>query len=602
LTIERAAGSALAGVRRLSPWARHAIQILVDALAWFSAMTAAVLFRYESDLDDLNWATFVVIVGLATVGQTAIGLMMHLYRGRHPYGSFAEVRTLLVTVVLTTAIVGVPVGIWAAEFGFARGTYFLAAPIAFVVMGGARYIKRLLAERTVRPNPDAQRALVYGAGYLGRSVVRRMRTDRNSPFVPMGILDDSSSRRNTRVDDVRVLGTGDDLPFVARETGATVIVVAIAAADAVLLGRINDLAREAGVQVKVFPPLDEILSGRAGLRDLRNISIEDLVGRHPIDTDVAAVAGYLAGRRVLVTGAGGSIGSEISRQIQRLGPAALVLLDHDETALQQTQLSIQGHGLLDDHRLVLCSIRDTEALATAFERHRPEVVFHAAALKHLPVLERLPREAWLTNVLGTLNVLSAARSVDVDVFVNVSTDKAAEPTSVLGKSKLLAERLTAWAAQDAGKRFLSVRFGNVLGSRGSLVPVLAAQIQAGGPLTVTHPDATRYFMTIPEASQLVIHAGAIGKPGEVLVLDMGEPVRILDIARRMIELSGDSIEIVFTGLRDGEKLHETLVGAEESVDRPIHPKISHAAGSPLPPAALEPDGWRQWRRAHGNGS
>lgn len=590
------AGSLLTKVRSTGPFVRHGIQIVIDAIAWSAALSLAAYFRYEPDFRDFGWIAFWLIVATVIAVQTVVGLLVYLYRGRHPYGSFAEVRALLLTVVVTTVVVGIPVGIWAAQFGFARGTFFLAAPIAFVLMGGFRYLVRLTAERTLRPHPGSELALVYGAGYLGSTVVRRMRTDRNSPFVPVGIIDDSPDRRNSWVDDVRVLGSGDDLSRIARATGATVVIVAIAAADAVLLRRINDLAREADVRVKVFPPLEEILGGRSGLRDIRDIAIEDLIGRFAIDTDVAAVADYLRGRRVLVTGAGGSIGSELSRQIHRLRPSALILLDHDETALQQTQLALEGHGLLDDERLVLCSIRDVEAVTTAFENHRPEVVFHAAALKHLPVLERSPREAWETNVLGTLNVIRAATAVGVEVFVNVSTDKAAEPTSVLGRSKRIGEGLTAWAAEQRGARYLSVRFGNVLGSRGSLIPVFASQIKEGGPVTVTHPDATRYFMTISEASQLVIHAGAIGAPGEVLILDMGDPVRILDIARRMIELSGDPIEIVFTGLRAGEKLHETLVHAGETLRQPINPKISHTAGQPLDPAALTPDGWREWRR------
>lgn len=588
-------GAVMSGLRRRKPFVRHGLQIVVDAVAWTTSMLAALYFRYEPTFEGIGWPTFWIIVASVIVVQTVTGLVLHLYRGRHPYGSFAEVRTLIVTVLLTTIVVGVPVSIWAAEFGLARGTYFLAAPIAFVVMGGARYANRLLSERLMRPLPESKPALVYGAGYLGSAVVRRMRTDRNSPYAPVGLLDDSPSRRNAWVHDVKVLGTGDDLARVAKETGATVVVVAIAAADASFLQRVNALAREAGVQVMVFPPLEEILEGRSGLSDLRDISIEDLIGRHPIDTDVSAVAGYLSGRRVLVTGAGGSIGSELARQIRRLRPAALILLDHDETALQQTQLSIEGHGLLDDERLVLCSIRDADAVAEVFAAQRPEVVFHAAALKHLPVLERSPREAWRTNVLGTRNVIDAALAAGVEVLVNVSTDKAADPTSVLGRSKLLAERLTAWAAATSSRRYLSVRFGNVLGSRGSLIPVFAEQIRAGGPLTVTHPDATRYFMTIAEASQLVIQAGAIGTPGDILVLDMGEPVRILDIAHRMIELSGASIDIQITGLRAGEKLHETLVSVDESIGRPVHPKISLTRGSPLDPTLLKDDGWIAWR-------
>jgi dTDP-glucose 4,6-dehydratase len=302
---------------------------------------------------------------------------------------------------------------------------------------------------------------------------------------------------------------------------------------------------------------------------------------------------------VLVTGAGGSIGSELCRQISIYGPSELIMLDRDETGLQTAQLAVAGHGLLNTRDVVLADIRDLTALLTIFRERRPEVVFHAAALKHLPMLQQYPEEAWKTNVLGTQNVLQAAGEVNVSTFVNVSTDKAANPTSVLGHSKRLAEKLTAGAAVRQSGRYLSVRFGNVIGSRGSMVPTFQALIEAGGPLTITHPDATRYFMTIPEACQLVVQAGGIGEPGEVLILDMGEPVSILEIAERMIAFSGKDIAIRFTGLREGEKLHEELIGLGESDARPRHPKISHTRIEPLSPAAIDFAKWEYRLRTNG---
>lgn len=262
------------------------------------------------------------------------------------------------------------------------------------------------------------------------------------------------------------------------------------------------------------------------------------------------------------------------------------MLDRDETGLQGSQISISGHGLLDTNEVVLADIRDFGTIEEIFLDRRPEIVFHAAALKHLPMLEQYPKEAWQTNVLGTLNVLNAAKAAGVETFVNISTDKAANPTSVLGYSKRLGERLTASFAEETNKAYLSVRFGNVIGSRGSMLPTFAAQIKAGGPVTVTHPDVTRYFMTIPEACALVVQAGAIGSPGEVLILDMGEPIRIMDVAERMIAKSGREIEIVITGLRAGEKMHEELVGTGETDARPVHPKISHTAVEALSMADL----------------
>lgn len=324
----------------------------------------------------------------------------------------------------------------------------------------------------------------------------------------------------------------------------------------------------------------------------RPIDPAELLGPRDVGPEFEVLgAKALRGRRVLVTGAGGSIGSELCRQIMRFEPAELIAVDRDETALQQAQLAISGHGLLDTREVVLADIRDADAIVEIFLERRPDVVFHAGALKHLPMLEQYPREAWKTNVLGTLNVLRASQLVDVDTFVNISTDKAANPTSVLGHSKRLAERLTAWFGATTGKGYVSVRFGNVLGSRGSMLPLFASLLEQGKPLTVTHPDATRYFMSIAEACQLVIQAGAFGRAGEVLILDMGEPVRILDVARQMIERSGRDVEIVFTGLRAGEKLHEELIGTGERAHRPVHPRVSHAIVPPLDPTTAD----REWR-------
>jgi FlaA1/EpsC-like NDP-sugar epimerase len=315
--------------------------------------------------------------------------------------------------------------------------------------------------------------------------------------------------------------------------------------------------------------------------DLRDLPVEVLLGRPAIDTGIAVAGSYLIGKRVLVTGAGGSIGSELCRQIQKFEPAELVMLDHDESALHSVYLSIHQEALMDSRQLMLASIRDVDVLTQEFRARRPEVVFHAAALKHLPMLERHPAEAWKSNVLGTANVIAAARAAGVQRFVGISTDKAANPTSVLGLTKRIGERLIAGVGLADDQVYLSVRFGNVLGSRGSVLTTFADQIATGSPITITHPDVSRYFMTIPEACQLVIQAGAIGRPREVLVLDMGEPVRIVDLARRMMHLAGSEVDIVFTGLRESEKLHEELFSPDEVDSRPLHPLISHVDVPPL---------------------
>ncbi|ALJ19097.1 polysaccharide biosynthesis protein [Microbacterium sp. No. 7] len=575
-----------------APRARHGVQFATDALAWALSLVAAEALRHEFDLARVAWAPLAVVIVAAVLVQLAAGWATHLYRGRYTDGSFEEVRALMGAVGLTTALVAVPLLVLPASLHVSRSVVLIAAPIAFVLMLATRYVRRLAWERDRRPTTSATPVVIFGAGDAGSRLVKALAGDAESPFRIVGMLDDDPARRNAQVRSVRVLGTLDDLPQVVADTDAEAVIVAIGQATAELMRRVHDVAGEAGVRVKVMPPFGEILSNKNRVADLRDISIEDLIGRQPVDTNVESIAGYVTGRRVLVTGAGGSIGSELCRQLARFGPSELIMLDRDETGLQQTQIGTFGHGLLNTRDVVLADIRDADALQRIFADRRPEVVFHAAALKHLPMLEQYPDEAWKTNVLGTLNVLQAARAVGVGTFVNISTDKAANPASVLGHSKRAAERLTAWVAEnEPGKRYLSVRFGNVIGSRGSMLPTFRALIEAGRPVTVTHPDVTRYFMTIPEACQLVVQAGGIGRGGEVLILDMGEPVRILDVARRMIELSGKDVDIVFTGLREGEKMHEELVGRTEHLERPFHPKISHARVEAASPDQLDRADW-----------
>ncbi|NEN05465.1 polysaccharide biosynthesis protein [Diaminobutyricibacter tongyongensis] len=570
---------------------RFGAQFVIDAAAWIVAIYCAAVLRYDFDLEFMAYVTLAFVAAGAVACQLLIGLAFSLYRGRHTYGSFEELRSLLFVACLVALALGLPIAIIGNELWLPRSVMFIALPLALVLMSGARYVKRLYVEHRMKPGDSAQPTLIFGAGYMGRSLVQWMLTDRDSPYLPIALLDDNPVNAKRLIRGVPVLGGLRDLPDVADRTGARVVIVAIARVDAALLRTITDIAEPAGVQVKVLPTLNDVVDGRSKLSDVRDIAIEDLIGRQPVETDVAAIASYLTGRRVLVTGAGGSIGSELCRQISKYAPGELIMLDRDETGLQNAQIAISGHGLLDTSDVVLADIRDADALRQIFHRRRPEVVFHAAALKHLPMLEQYPDEAWKTNVIGTLNVLDAASDVNVSTFVNISTDKAANPTSVLGHSKRIAEKLTAGTALNAQGRYLSVRFGNVIGSRGSMLPTFQSLIDAGGPLTVTHPDVTRYFMTIPEACQLVVQAGGIGEPGEVLILDMGEPVRILDIAERMIAFSGKDIEIRFTGLRQGEKLHEDLIGSAESDARPKHPKISHTRIAPLSVGQLDHDLW-----------
>lgn len=564
----------------------------LDGLAWTVAGLLVVLLRYDFLVPAVVWPfTAMVIAGLVA-GQFAVGFILHLYRGRYLYGSIEEVRALGLAALIVGILLGGALLVWMRQPAEALRSALSATAIALILMLVFRYVP-LVFDRNGKEAPAASRkVLVFGAGWVGQQLITRMLNEtQDAVFSPVGLIDDDLKKRNLRVKGIPVLGTLSQLQAAVEISGATELIIAVGRADAPLLRRVTDAGTAAGLNVLVLPELDKVLQGASRIRDLRDVSIEDLIGRQPVDTDVKSIAGYVTGKRVLVTGAGGSIGGELCRQLAQFGPETLIMLDRDESGLQGSQLSISGHGLLDTDDVVLADIRDVESLREIFRRHRPQVVFHAAALKHLPMLEQYPEEAWKTNVLGTRNVLEAALDVDVDTFVNISTDKAANPSSVLGHSKRVAEKLTVWAANTSGRRYLSVRFGNVIGSRGSMLPMFRTLIEAGGPVTVTHPEVTRYFMTISEACQLVVQAGGIGRPGEVLILDMGEPVRILDIAQRMIAMSGEFIEIVYTGLRPGEKLHEELIGADEVVERPFHPQIQHTSIGSISPQALDLAGW-----------
>ncbi|WP_243635598.1 polysaccharide biosynthesis protein [Kocuria tytonicola] len=569
------------------------IQMILDSVAWIVALWVAVLLRFELHIELVSVGGVVLACLVAVVLQLLVGFSFALYKGRYSFGSFDEAKLLVVVTVIVTLLLEGVLLVLGVSLRIPRSLGFIAFPFACLLMAAFRYLKRMYQESTAKPGDQAQHVVVFGAGALGTFLVHRMMQDPASGFLPVALLDDDPAKKHLRISSVQVMGTLHDAASVLEHTRAGVLIVAISDPDPRTMRRVSDAVEGTGTRVMTVPPLSEMLTGAHQSMDLRDISMEDLIGRRPVDIHVEAIAGYVTGKRVLVTGAGGSIGSELCRQLVGFEPAELIMVDRDETGLQTTQISITGRGLLDGNDTVLCDIRDAESVTTVFEQRRPQVVFHAAALKHVSLLEQYPDEAWKTNVMGSLNVLSAAAAVDVDVFVNISTDKAANPTTALGHSKRVAEKLTAWTGDRTGKRYASVRFGNVFGSRGSMLPLFAEQIRQGGPITVTHPEATRYFMTIPEACQLVIQAGAIARGGEVLILDMGQPVRIMDIAQRLRSMSGrEDIRIEITGLRHGEKLHEDLIGAGETDERPFHPKISHARAERLDPANLDRHVWK----------
>ncbi|MFW5469839.1 polysaccharide biosynthesis protein [Knoellia sp. CPCC 206435] len=565
-------------------FARRSVMVGWDAASWVLALMGFLLVRHEFSLTERMWVIAVAYVAAAVLLQVLGGFASHLYLGRSKVGSFEEVTSLGQVVVANSVILGATFYIAAPLFS--RGIAFVMPALAFLIMASGRWVFRMARQQDRRRQVDGAGvpALIYGAGDAGHQLAGLVDAAGDSPYSIVGFIDDDPRLRFLRVRGYRVLGRGVDLVGAARSAGAEVVVLAISQASPQLIQDVSDRCTEAGLELVVVPPLREMISGRIELDALRAFNVADLLGRRPIETDLSEIAGYVTGKVVLVTGAGGSIGSELARQVRQLGPSQLILLDRDESALHATKLSLDGDGLLDTDDTVLCDIRDKNALCAVFSRLAPEVVFHAAALKHLPMLERFPEEGWKTNVLGTLNVLECAATNGVQHFVNISTDKAADATSVLGQTKRLAERLTAWYAGATGLSFLSVRFGNVLGSRGSVLDTFRAQIDRGGPLTVTDPEVSRFFMTIPEACELVLQAAAIGHPGDVLVLDMGEPVRIIDVARRLIEESGKDVEIAFSGLRDGEKLHEVLLSDEERGRHTAHPLITQVSVPQLPPA------------------
>ncbi|THJ66196.1 polysaccharide biosynthesis protein [Arthrobacter echini] len=568
-------------------------QYLLDAVAWIVAILLALILRYELLVNEINVPGVVVFCAVAVISQLGVGLSFALYRGRYSFGSFHEAKLLVIVAVLVGVILVLVSVAFFPVLAVPRSIGVIAFPFACMFLAATRYLKRMYVESKTKPGEDAQRTLIYGAGFLGNSLVDRMMKDPGSPYFPVGLIDDDASKKHLRLSTVPVLGSIDDLREIASRTRASVLVLAFADVEAAQVRRISDLVAGLGIRVLVLPPLRDILGAPgAAITDFREVAVEDLIGRRPVDIHPDEVAGYITGKRVLVTGAGGSIGSELCRQLDGFSPAELIMLDRDETGLQTTQISLTGRGLLTGRDTVLADIRDADALLDIFEDRRPQVVFHAAALKHVSLLEQYPEEAWKTNVQGSLNVLRASAAVGVTNFVNISTDKAADPTSALGHSKRVAEKLTSWHAERTGQQYVSVRFGNVIGSRGSMLPLFTEQIRNGGPLTVTDPEVTRYFMTIPEACQLVVQAGAIGKGGEVLILDMGEAVKILDVAQRMIAMSGRDIRIVFTGLRPGEKMHEDLMGIGENDSRPLHPKISHTSVAALDPTRLSLQQWK----------
>lgn len=552
---------------------RRFVQAIWDLASWIIALLSATFLRYDGNPSGPTMRSALIIGVILGLAQVIVSSAAQWIRGRRIIGSFDEISILTFTA-LVVALGGTLMVFFISPAPIPRSVPLIASAIALALMLGGRFTLRAYRQRSIF-NQDNERVLIYGAGESGEQIVRQMLATPSAKFMPIALIDDNPRKKNLRVHGVPVVGTGADLEQTIRRTGASTLVVAIAGIDSRQLLELDRRCKALNVDLRVIPTTSEIIGGAVKLGDISHVTDEDLLGRRQIQTDEAGILEMLKGKRVLITGAGGSIGSELTRQVYRYQPAFVGILDRDESAIHATQLSIDGQGLLDSDNLILADIRDREWIRAIMSSTKPDIVFHAAALKHLPLLERYPEEGQKTNVIGTKNVLEAAQECNVKVFINISTDKAADPSCALGRTKLMTERMTASIQSRNGDRYISVRFGNVLGSRGSVLTSFRHQIANGGPVTVTDPNATRYFMTIPEAVHLVLQATVIGDHSETLILDMGEPIRIDDVAKLMIKKSGRDISIVYTGLRTGEKPAEVLSAKTEIIATKSHPLIFH---------------------------
>lgn len=526
---------------------------------------------------------FFLLLPMLIIGQFALGYLLSLYRNRYQLGSDHELRNQgMVAAVLFAAasLAGI-----VPEYREDIPWLLLAVLFAQALMVFARQLIRVLRQLRLIP-VSGEPVVIVGAGDLGASLVSQMMADPLSPYRPVAVVDDDPSKFRQLIHGVPVRGSTSAIAEVVASTEAAGVIVGIADAPAKVFASLVQRLDSEQIWVRAVPSPLDMLSSDVGIADIRDLDVTDLIGRPAAEPESEQISQLVEGRTVLVTGAGGSIGSELCRIISRHDPRRLIMLDRDESELHSLCMSLEGRALMDSPDLVLADIRDFQALDHAFAELKPDIVVHAAALKHLPMLESYPAEGWKTNVHGSLNVLKAARKHGVGRFVNISTDKAANPSSELGRSKFVAERFTAHFAAATGLPYVSVRFGNVLGSRGSVLISFADQIRRGGPLTVTHPEVTRFFMTIPEACLLVLRAAALGGSGQTQVLDMGEPVRIVDLAKRLMAVAGRTCPIVYTGLRAGEKMNEELFSPEE-LDRTSENGVSWTVDvPPLDPEAV----------------
>lgn len=559
--------------------------MLIDAMLINLAAFGSFYLRFQEGIPLEYYQTYYNTAIAATILYIVVFYVFGLYNRLWQYASTGELLLIIYAVTVGTGGTAAVVYFYgvaqAATLPFRlphTAAMLLWLAMVFLV-GGSRFIWRILQENAFdRHVPGSQKqVLIIGAGDAGVLAARELKNRNYRDGRPIGFIDDNRSKQKLHVLGIPVLGTRKDIVRVVKGHNIDEVIIAMPSASGESVREIVQICEKSGVDLKIMPGVYDIISGDISVNPIRQVQVEDLLGREPVSVDLEEVAGYVTGETVFITGAGGSIGSEICRQIARFNPGKLVLLGHGENSIFGIEQELRAEHPGINYITEILDIKDRQKVNLIFQRYMPGVVFHAAAHKHVPLMERNPEEALKNNVIGSQNLAEAADKARVKTFVSISTDKAVNPTSVMGATKRTVELLIQSLDSRSQTKFVAVRFGNVLGSSGSVIPTFKRQIAKGGPVTVTHPDMVRYFMTIPEAAQLVIQAGAMAKGGEIFILDMGKPVKIVDLAKDLIRLSGFEpdvdIKIQFTGIRPGEKLFEELLTAEEGITSTKHSRI-----------------------------